>query len=147
MNRRQYIRQILNEVIDNLKIKRVDVYDFDLKQAPFGLVDIGVDENFGYLENGFANGYLRTQFIIQVYFDISKDILKLGKLTELSDGYIDRIQIELNKINENTLQNIEYNLLVRSVDIDTIYSSQSEINANYGVVTVIGNIRNEIFWK
>lgn len=147
MNRRQYIRQILNQVIDNLKIKRVDVYDFDLKQAPFGLVDIGVDENFGSLENGFTNGYLRTQFIIQVYFDISKDILKLGKLTELSDGYIDRIQIELNKINENTLQNNEYNLLVRSVDIDTIYSSQSEINANYGVVTVIGNIRNEIFWK
>ena len=147
MNRRQYIRQILNEVIDNLKIKRVDVYDFDLKQSPFGLVDIGVDENFDYLENGYTNGYFRTQFILQVYFDISKDILKLGKLTELSDSYIDRIQIELNKITENVLQGNEYNLMIKSIDIDTIYSSQSELNTSFGVVTVIGNVRNEIFWK
>lgn len=146
MNRRQYIRQILNEVIDNLKIKRVDVFDIDIKQTPFGLVDIGVDENFGYLENGYTNGYFRTQFIIQVYFDISKDILKLGKLTELSDNYIDSIMIGINNISEYVLNHTNYNLMIKSIDIDTIYSSQSELNTNFGVVTVIGTVRNEIRW-
>jgi hypothetical protein len=147
MNRREFIRTQLNKILDELPFKRLKNLNIQKANYPFSFVDLGSDTPQGNYENGSSMENWQTDFILQIYFKIDEDLLSKGKLSEVSDAYIDLLHLAFSNAEiENVTQNDKYSIILKNWKIIEMFGMQSLENEKDGVINLVGTVRSELRW-
>lgn len=147
MVRREFLRKQLYTILDSIKdVPNIKVWKPNITKELYSFADLGEDTNVMKIENSNSFDCFETEFQVVISFKIKKDLLETGELVNLSDKYLDKLQIAFNNTNidlydanENYIVNIDY------IHIDRIISMTSE-NIDNGIIAIIGKIKNNQTW-